>query len=328
MDATLDVDSSFDGATFESLGEAVKTNGAAPKLPVAETYTINNRRMDYVADIALIAALGPTSATDGTVADRFVALGNPGTFDALKLDPYAGPATTGTDAFDVNAFTLAASRLTTLSPLVDGRDNDGNGTTDDDNEVFVPGRLNLNTAPLDVLAGALPIPSDMAADRENLAQAIMNARTAAGNPGIRYVMELADQAAIRDVAADTNDTMFWNAGAQPNLDLGAPVPANAMPVDWSNWATLDANENLIKLVSDNIAADASRDERLLLARWLTQVGTTRSDMFAAYIYVRGYTVGAFDQPAVDQIRAIAIFSRANVRNAGGQAQLLSLTIVE
>ncbi len=50
----------------------------------------------------------------------------------------------------------------------------------------------------------------------------------------------------------------------------------------------------------------------MIARWLSQVGSTRSDVFAAYVVVRGYEAGSFQNGPIEAKQFIAIFSRAHI----------------
>lgn len=207
-------------------------------------------------------------------------------------------------------------RLTTLSPLVDGADNDGDGAADNAEEVFVPGRLNLNTVPVELLKQVLPIASTVY--RDGLAEIIDAYRRAANTnpPNATYDFSQSDrnrQTGLRE------DPGFAHIGevllaAGPlfssdgdNHTLGGPI---------IDFLTPDSS------TPDNIADD--REERAFALRWLGQVGTVRSDVFAAYVTVRGYPGGDFDEDPIEEIRFVAILDRSGITNADDKVKVLAV----
>ena len=99
------------------------------------------------------------------------------------------------------------------------------------------------------------------------------------------------------------------AGAADTTTIGTP------PV------RVDLNDHETAL-GTYVSADGVSDDRekeLMLAKWLTEVCDTRSDVFAAYIVVQGYPVDNFTDGASESARLIVIFSRANVEGAGDKA---------
>ena len=63
------------------------------------------------------------------------------------------------------------------------------------------------------------------------------------------------------------------------------------------------------------------EEKTLIARWLAQVGAVRSDVFTAYILVRGYR-GNASIPQTER-RVMVIFDRSRVTNAGDPPRILA-----
>jgi len=74
---------------------------------------------------------------------------------------------------------------------------------------------------------------------------------------------------------------------------------------------------LASATGDGVIDD--REEKLLLSKWLMEMGTTRSDMYIAYIVVHGYPAGDFTQnnnQPVESIRLMAILDRSTVTGSG------------
>jgi len=279
-------------------------------------------RIPYVADILTIPVVGPNdNGAPGATLAEAIAQSAATRLDGLMLNyrrataPVIDPSATY-DPLNVPHATLLTSRLTTHSPAVDGEDlnGDGNGNiigTTDPDEVFVPGKINLNTATYDVLRTALPFPS--AAMRDAIAQRIIDHRTGASRPvgsrtepGVAYIGELYESVQL-DVDAN----------------IGAVGGQGAW--DWNNHQTGGVTSGTT-FIADGITGD--REEDLMLAKWLDEVCSTRSDVFAVYMVVQGYPAGNFGAGAVESARVVAVFSRANVRQVGDKAQLIAVRRVE
>jgi len=76
-----------------------------------------------------------------------------------------------------------------------------------------------------------------------------------------------------------------------------------------------------------IEAEDPEDRRIprrqaRIARWLTQVATVRSDVFAVYVVVRGYQSGDFSTTPVEQMRFVAILDRSRITDADGRVRIL------
>lgn len=280
----------------------------------------NDGRIPYVGDVLTIPVVGPTPGA--TVAEQIAASGVR-RLDSLMLD-YRRTSTlrvdgSGTyDALNVPHAMLVLSRLTTHSPAVDGFDMDGDMASEatgvgDEDEAFVPGKINLNTATYDVLRSALPYPS--AAMRDAVAQEIIDYRERTGrlagsrnNPGVAYVGEL-----YEEVFPAVNTTIGGAAGY--------------VAWDWNNHQTSpDFSTAGTTRVDDGITGD--REEDLMLSKWLDEVCSTRSDVFAVYLVVQGFPEGGFGNGPVESARVVAVFSRANVSQVGDKAQLIAVRRVE
>jgi len=345
-------------STLDALGEANKAGPTTIDFTGQQIIVDNNAYADgmrWIGDILQIPVIGPDPATADTTMAATLALSTIGATDQVEdlMLPYKP---TGTNAIDNSSFAgmlnvphgvLLLERLTTMSPLADGEDNDGDGiidgdgdlstTTDDDDEVLVPGRINLNTASQKLLERALPFPDQLTREyyawlivtrRDNpnvLAQDGVTTTQMRGGvpvagqvvPGIAYTGELFDE------AGSANGVNFTNAAGTPRVytsggvDGGDTVNAGAGGyVDFNNDETAEGTTWTLDGVTDD------REEEIMLTKWLNEVGATRSDVYAAYIVVQGYPAGDFRPGPVEAARLIVVFSRANVRNPGDKAQVL------
>ncbi len=241
--------------------------------------------------------------------------------DAVLSDmPGAGNMPQAAVLFDV---------LTTLHPGYDGEDNDGSGTSDqlhdDDGQPFeqwIPGTINVNTAPPEVLALVLPLvePGDVG-DMAELARRIVDYRDNPGNrggltgglgirsgrPGIASVGELLF---INPTGGDDPADMqrFGQSGAEaPELVQFYPLPED-----------IDENGKQRLPVADSAPEKMARFHRL------AQVLSTRSDVFVGYFVIRGYRTGQWDRGPVESARVMAVFDRSEVRGEDDEVKLLGV----
>lgn len=251
-----------------------------------------------------------------------------GGIQALLLPYQAGHSAVGADSLNYPHAVLLLERLTTFNPATDGEDGDGQGDSEslaapDYDEMLVPGKLNLNTAPQSVLESALPFPD--ATTRTRIAEAIIERREnniqaqapasgghgmgTDGIPGIAYTSALYEQIEGLPVnpSQQVGEDIFEIGPAAYRVDLNDyeqtqgtfPTPVGSPPK------------------SDGVADD--REEQIMLAKWLSEVGSARSDVFAAYIVVQGYPANNFKAGVTESARLIVIFSRAGVRESGDRA---------
>lgn len=305
-----------------ALGNSTKATGTMPATPIAsnaeQMIIADDRNGDgaddpipQVGELLLITALSPAgaatiaevwanAATPTTLAEYRLDIGLDGTTPALVSDSSGH----GNDAIPHAGMLL--QRLTVRSPRDDGVDNNGDGTVDETTEAFVPGLINLNTAPRRVLESMIPIPN--AAMRNNLATAIINrrnapGRTVAGNPvtGIAHLAELAGD--VESLMVGDGDTNTLNDG---NDDIEVDFLADP--------ATGTAPNAGLGLGSgaDGVVDDA--EERARVLTWLYETTSTRSDAYVAYVLVHGYRNGQVDAGPVESKRVIALFNRSEVEN--------------
>lgn len=221
--------------------------------------------------------------------------------------------------FNIPHALLVLENLTTFNPATDGRDGDGDGnggsrTSPDYDEMLVPGKINLNTVPEELLEDLIPtsnttlkdqIAAAVALRRENLVQATQYGQGANGVPAIQHTASILENIEILTgnpsrLSGDT-DTL---SGARIDFnDYEAPLNTYPANTDGSN--------------GDGV--DDDREEELMVAKWLLEMTSNRSDVFAAYIVVQGYNANQFTAGAVESAKVIVLFSRANVRGSGDVA---------
>lgn len=218
--------------------------------------------------------------------------------------------------FNIPHGLLLLERIATISPAMDKADGDGEGDSEtvaapDRDEMLVPGRINLNTASEQTLARALPFPDQ--ATRLAIARAIVQRRESMRQqtnhvigsdnvPGIQYVSSLYEQLETLGFAAN------------PSRDNADNIGINGNRIDWNNNET---SVGTFSLAQDGVVDD--REEQIMLAKWLSEVADNRSDVFAAYIVVQGYSADDFTTGAVESRRLIILFSRATVKGNLDQA---------
>jgi len=203
-------------------------------------------------------------------------------------------------------------RLTTLSPLTDGVDNDGDGSTDEPDEVFVPGRINLNTATAAMLKRVMPIPN--ATTRDEIIDAIVEYRDKAG----------AFTGANRGLLTGYRDQIGMAHFGEVFLASWSILGGDSA----DNWKLSDGGDQVTVdfATPDSTTADDvinDREEQAMAMRWLGQVSTVRSDVFAVYVTVRGYPAGDWTTPT-ESIRFVAILDRSGIRAADDKVKVLAV----
>lgn len=264
-----------------------------------------------VGEIANIAVVGPratrtigsawkTAALSDTVpaAGPTYPAGNFWTLFPMLFEAgggtFADPGSPQSNLYQTHAAVLM-SRLTTLF----GRDPVTGELGDMD---LIPGQINLNTAPRDLLAQVLPFPNPAA--RDAVADAIVSYRRA--NNGIRSIWRLHDYL-LNPTATPAlagwpgNDSLDSHRfSGTPNQYLDRIGNIRNPAVDGQTTA-------------DGVIDDA--EERALLLGWLEQVATVRSDRFVAYVLIRGYKPDSWAK-AVESARFIQVFDRATYGSSG------------
>ncbi|MEM0913613.1 MAG: hypothetical protein AAGK09_03285 [Planctomycetota bacterium] len=233
-------------------------------------------------------------------------------------------------------------------------------------ERLVPGLMNINTVPGLLAAMSAPLPEALD-DAEALFRAIAAYRdypdTRAGNgypvglptatiglsgyrPGIASIGELIfinDTTSLTGLAPGSVNV--GTPGSDENLamqtigrdGLGMNIEAansaddryDIVPmVEVQDFAELPAGSGgLGQTVERRTMIDGAK-ERLARFQFLSNLFTTRSDVFTAYVVIRGYQAGAYEQGATEQARYIAVFDRSGLRDAGTPLRLIAYERVD
>ncbi|MEL7088981.1 MAG: hypothetical protein AAGL98_11170, partial [Planctomycetota bacterium] len=233
------------------------------------------------------------------------------------------------------------NRVTTLSPNNDGLDNDGDRRIDDDDEQLIPGRINLNTAGRDLLARALPFDrwsgagtggyADSSARKRALIDLIVGLRDDPDRSISGGVNRLSRREIDRAGLMWTGELLESLAGGQGSL-LTLDVPAS----DQVLTASTDFNEyepgdgsTVGRGPSGTLGDDGltdDREEMLWPLAALNQVASVRSDVYTAYVEVRGYPSTDFSADPVEVYRLTAVFDRSVVHESRPLPLLRSVTV--
>ncbi len=315
-------------ASFVDLGEAIKSNGAVDKINLAtnpsQILISDEGDINQVGELAHIAIIGPVPGSSKTVADVWDTASD---VKAFMLDFGTNVLVdVGKDALAVPHAVLMLDRFTTMSPAVDGKDNDGDGVNDNQEEQLIPGTINLNTVPgieavdenndTHLLQRVLPIQDRIV--RRDVIKAILNYRDKAApyhqtstrdrnNPGIAYIGEL-----MKCVAATSQ-----------SID----VLANGTLYPGDTSILSDGSDYVVDFLSPDNAADGiadDREEEAMIMRWLAQTCSTRSDIFTAYVVIQGFPADDFTKGAVESRRFYAVFDRSRITGKNDVVRVLGV----
>lgn len=274
--------------------------------------------------------IGPTSGMGGFGSDRFIVSGTaPDPRDNL----YEQRITFGAELLD---------RVTTLSPNGDNLDNDGDSRIDDEDEQLIPGRININTASRDLLARALPYDAainyasastrkqqlidliDVTRKRPNPGNFTPSSKWTsnrlANHQGIAWLGELIEDSAgntpsalsFRGTGSFFDELTDFNEYEQGALATPAVVGLGVGAVKTADSLTDDREEQLMALAA------------------LNQVASVRSDVFTAYILVRGYPSSDFSNGGtndpVEEYRLTATFDRSVIHESRPLPMLRSVSV--
>ncbi len=258
------------------------------QIPVA------NRSVFSVAELGWIHMFGFHDGPNGDLPARLSGPGGNTGLDAkrrfLDLHPPSDASPAVRAAISGRAQPLAHAAMvmdqfTTLSPRHDGQDNDADDAAnpDEPDERFIPGTININTAPLTVATLAAPIPEPID-DVEALMSAIATYRDTHG--GIASIGELL----FVEGGTPAEDIQRYASAALPgNHDL--------YPLPEGGFAAIPGNVN---------------ESRLARFQFLSQAFTTRSDVFVAYVKIAGYPTSDFSLGAVESAHFFVIFDRSAI----------------
>jgi len=319
----------YDATNFSALGEPDKTPYGGPGgdpttvLTTQQIVISDYGVVRHVGELAHIASIGPDPSN--TIADLWSGTTNIADF-MLEFQTNNVMSST-TDYLAVPHAVFLLSRFTTLSPATDGLDNDNDGTADEGDELLVPGTVNLNTAPAHLLKKILPIPD--ATIRGNMVDAIVAYRDKTGlfggdnRNGGTYPIQIASYRTNRGIATigelmevvDRNDpstiTGLDYLGRDSSDNRKLPAGASGVVVDFMTPTST---------TPDDVTDD--REETTMVPRWLGQVCSTRSDIFTAYVLIRGYEIRDYST-VLEQRHFFVIYDRSRV-TADTPAQILAI----
>ena len=300
----------------EQLRVKVKTNGPAGTIPtsnldkmqmiIADATDLSapsEPPLKSIAELWLVSVLGPSATL--TFAEQW---GSATSSEDFLVDPSSSTTFSSSVDYDVPHAILLADRLTTLSPRADGVDNDGDGTADEADELLIAGTLNVNTAPEFLMDRVFPMPhtnkrlatvNSIIDYREGSSGARTSENYRNGRKGVAYVSELFNLATLSSA-----DNFAGN-----NIDN--PVISGVVADFLSNPAS----------GADGIIDD--REEATYVTRWLVQTCSTRSDIYCAYILVRGYSPGNLTTPVTER-RAAVLLDRSRVASQNDGVRVLGV----
>jgi len=257
-----------------------------------------------VGDIARILTIGNNTGPDQTIGEQLEQTLS-GNEDGIRLDlqnPYYR-----------NIFQY----LTVFDPTADSIDNDGDGDGDgtqiDNDELKIPGRININTAPWYVIK-QLPWVTD------KIAQAIVAYRDKLQTP-VNYKIGRYDAIKSKINGSfdqqDIRETAGFETIGELNFVIGSDDEYSIAEYaldgeDLQGFPDLTTNS-----IGGNDGVTNDFEERDIIFSRISNLVTVRSDVFTAYILVR---IGA-DGP---QKRVIAILDRSNVYTGDGKVKVVAL----
>lgn len=257
---------------------------------------------------------------------------------------------------------LVMDLFTTVSPRTDGNDNDNDDgdnvlTTNADSvgpsdELFVPGKININTMPMHLMALSSPLGEDLDAAEalsrtivayrdEPLRQGLRGGSGPHGQywtPGARVpdvtqirnpdggphlpafaVSGFPDDRLNRPGIASLGEILYLNPGGPENDMLRYGLDnTNALPARMDTYP--DPNDS----TANGPAENQRDDNEQLLARFamLSQAYGVRSDRFVVYGVVRGYEDNAFNQLPVETARFIAVIDRGSMQTSNPNPRVI------
>ena len=288
------------------------------QIPLANTGLIYN-----VAELGWIHMFGFSKQDDGDFPQRLDKLREDRRF--LDFSTTAVVPETG-----IPHAAMVMDQFTTLHPRHDGVDNDNRNGTDDIGEQFIPGQININTAPQLVQFYAMPLPEDAKEEIRPLMYAVVQYRDEPApanrlwltglvngengklrtNPGIASIGELMfinpatdpSQSALMNMQRYTIDRQPDNVDLYPSPRPGDPAAEH------------------YRFVSTQ--ANPEAEARMARFQFLTNVLTTRSDVYCAYVVIRGYQ--DFSEQPVEGKHFFVLYDRSDIRSAGQAAKVLGV----
>lgn len=212
---------------------------------------------------------------------------------------------------------------------MDNDDRDGDGLSgiadadDEDYEQVVAGRININTASLEVATLAAPLP-EAVDDIQALMESIQTYRD---DPTSRTVANgyPSGLSNTRKGISHLGELMFVNPAT--------PGPTASENMQWAaHTGTLSQKGTVydtyplyeVENAGDAVRYDVTDGAEEAMARYqfLSQAFTTRSDTFTAYVIVLGYPAGDFRNGAVESKSFYLVYDRSNITTKDDRVQFI------
>lgn len=281
-----------------------------------------------VGELAKLCYLGPSPTM--TLAEQWDAVsGTNENLDNFRLQlDNSNPVVSGTN-LAISHAQLLLDTFVTSTPRNDGLNNDGNIETADSKELLIPGTININTASQSLLSKILPVPDFTAGDltfSESIAKEIISYRDMTGsyiastarsnraNKGIAFTSELIGMNKGDGLA---DGTEYFGHGGNDNNQFPTTTGTG---IDYQ----YDQETAPATMVLDDTGIVDDREELIMIPSWLMQVCSTRSDIYTAYILIRGYKTKAFNEGPVESRRLIVVFDRSNIISGSSKPKVLGI----
>jgi hypothetical protein len=369
LQATTPSTSGYSTSTAR-LGNDLKGSAAIATYPGDPTFfdrlqlPMADRPMRSVAELAWIHMFGFTSAQ--TFSERMSAsgsLGLPSNEHFLLLDPtdpsyrVLPPPPNGPG---IPHAAVLMDLFTTVSPRNDGRDNDNDDgddnpltsatatlpdlpSIDNETEQFIPGTINVNTAPLHVMTLGAPLGENLD-ETEALMRTIVAYRDQPTRAAAGYPDDPATPFTDTDIRLMVNATTGINRMlTKPGIGslgelLFLDFAGGGSPFDMQRYgrdgaATLPATVDLYpdpEEVSFGTANNGNygddNEQRVARFQMLGQTFTVRSDRFVVYAVVRGYDNVSAAAPRFDDLaetaQFIAVFDRGSMQSKNDSPRVI------
>jgi|GEM_PF-3404555 len=285
---------------------------------------IANRQFVSVAELGWIITFGFYTSTDPGDNEN-------GDFPARMESTAANPSSRFLQ-FDVNPVpnhptmqmshgALVLEQFTTLSPANDGVDNDGDGVNDNDAEQVVYGQININTAPLHLLTLAAPLNENIDTI-EDLMRSIIAYRD---DPAVRANFSEAGAATRPDLKGIASIGELLNINNATNLS-DAPRRINGYSAPLASSVDLYPmpEEGITPPTSMPLQATSHPEVQLSRFQFLSQAFNTRSDVYTAFVRLRGYPAQDFSKGEVESLNFLVVFDRSNIVNPDDMPKILGV----
>jgi hypothetical protein len=231
-------------------------------------------------------------------------------------------------------------QFTTLSPAEDNLDSDNDDSDQDPltglidvGERLVPGLININTAPLPIAASAAAIPGNSLEQNFRLFNRLL-----------QYRDDPTQREGLTNLSATLGDNL--RRDDRPGIESLAelmhvnPNPGAGNPLDDENMQeffldgdpALEARQlyplpELTISDSDNFSSLGDTQthlEKIHKYQYLHNVFSTRSDVYIAYILLRGYPATDFRNGPVETLQLIVVFDRSKASGPTDSAEILAV----